>query len=160
MKPPPPTEPVGELVWIGGQVDGVSVSLRFMGDDVNPDLITRLLRCRPTEARRKGDELPRPYYMVAKTGSWIFRASRTDEQNLEEQISLLLDRMSDDLQVWATVTHNCQADLFCGVFLKAWNRGFSLSPELLKRVADRHLLLDFDIYCAAEDVEDSEDGAT
>lgn len=150
MKPLPPTEPAGELLWIGGKVDEASVSLRFFGDDLEPERISHLLQCQPSQAFRKGEELPRRHYMLAKTGSWILRSPRTAEQDLEQQIAGLLDRLPDDLQVWAQVKKNCRGNLFCGLFLKEWNRGFSLSSELMTRITERHLSLDFDIYCDAE----------
>ena len=46
------------------------------------------------------------------------------------------------------VTVQYRVDLFCGVFLNegSWNRGFSLSPKVLKELAERNLEIGFDIY--------------
>jgi len=37
-------------------------------------------------------------------------------------------------------------DIFCGVFLDDWNRGFDLPPQVLKMLSDRGITIGFDIY--------------
>jgi hypothetical protein len=37
-------------------------------------------------------------------------------------------------------------DLFCGWFMKFGNEGLSIAPGTLKALADRHIVLDLDIY--------------
>jgi hypothetical protein len=49
-----PELPPGEYVIVGGDVDGISASLRVMGDDLDPDEVTRLLGVKP---RRGGKQL-------------------------------------------------------------------------------------------------------
>ena len=40
---------------VGGAVSRTTASLRIGGDDLDPDEITALLRCEPTNSHRKGD---------------------------------------------------------------------------------------------------------
>jgi len=42
---------------IGGPIDSVIVSLCLYGDDLDPDKVTALLGCQPTQAARKGEPL-------------------------------------------------------------------------------------------------------
>ena len=38
------------ILNFGGKVDEATVSIRFFGDDLIPDELTKLLGCQPTEA--------------------------------------------------------------------------------------------------------------
>jgi hypothetical protein len=56
FKTAPPREPTGKTVYLaGGEVDKTSVSLRFSGDTLDPDEISKLLNCQPTDSYSKGD---------------------------------------------------------------------------------------------------------
>jgi hypothetical protein len=148
LKPLPPKEPVGELVFLcGGEVDEVSVSLRFFGDDLDPDTITSLLMCEPTTAYRKGDTITGTKYdRVAKTGAWMLNGKWNAQLKLEEQIHALFDRLSNAPEVWRQLTTRYDSDLFCGLSLHDWNRGLELSPEVMKRISERGIALNLDIY--------------
>lgn len=130
-------------------MDRVRVSLRLFADDLDPDEVTRLLRRTPTRAERRGDELPGRCHMVARTGSWRLKSDRDEGDELEAQIAALLDSLPDDLAIWAWLRDLCAAgtmDLFCGLFLKEFNRGLDLSPGLLRRIGERHLRLSLESY--------------
>lgn len=149
---PPPPEPVGPFLKIGGYVDKTSASLRFFDDTLDPEQVTRLLGCPPTQSCRKGDLLPsKRCQRIARTGSWRLQTPKDDSRTLEEQIASLLDRVTVDLAAWKQVPMGGRADVFCGLHLRAWNRGFSLSPDLMARLAERRLTVEFDIYCEGED---------
>jgi len=115
FKPLPPKAPIGvPLISVGGEIDESSVSLRFFGDDLDPNEISELVNCQPTHAYRKGDTLPdERYYRVAKTGSWRLKCEiRADP--LEKQILELFDRLSSDHENWRKLTRQYNGDLFCG----------------------------------------------
>ena len=153
MEPPTTIKPEGEVIWIGGAVDRTSASLRFFHDDLDPDLITRLLQCEPTHSQRKGDLLPsRRVQRIALTGSWRLQTPKGDRQALEQQISGLLGQVSADLGVWEQLSHLdlSRMDVYCGLHLQEWNRGISLSADLVRRLGERHLEVNFDIYCDIE----------
>ena len=144
--PDPPALPEGELLRIGGAIDRVTVSLRFFGDDLDPEQVTDLLGCRPTLSHRKGDILPsKRVRRIAKTGSWLLIIPEGETGTLEQKLSYLLDSVSADFAVWANL-QRFQHDVFCGLFLEEWNRGGSLSPEIMRRLSERDLTLGFDIY--------------
>lgn len=144
----PPDKPVGELILLaGGEVDESCYSLRFFGDDLNPDFITQVLGIQPTRSCRKSDiRRGKVYDIIEKTGSWRHSTKRNSEISLEEQINQLFDKLPTDLDVWRNLTTHFYADLFCGVFFKIWNRGLSFSPQTLGRISERGLLLSLDIY--------------
>ena len=54
-------------------------TLRFVGDDLDPDEISRTLAEQPTKAHRKGERFspgPRSPAVVGKTGVWYFSTRR------------------------------------------------------------------------------------
>lgn len=147
-KPAPPTAPIGEpLIVVGGEFDLASVSLRFFGDDLDPDEISKLLNCEPTHGYRKGDILPdERYHIVAKTGCWRLRGEQRNDLTLEKQILELFDRLSSDLETWRKLTRQYSGDLFCGLWMEDFNRGLDFSPELMNKIAERGLKLGLDVY--------------
>jgi len=46
-------------------------------------------------------------------------------------------------------------DVFCGLLLDGWNRGFELSPDLLIKLANRNLRIGFDIYAPVDSWDES-----
>jgi len=127
----PPQEPVGELVWVaGGAVDACSVSLRFFGDALDPDDVTQALGITPTGSYKKGDIFRgKRSDIIRQTGSWRYSVKKCAGVQLEDQINTLLDKCSSDLEVWQRLTKTFKADLFCGLWLKQWNRGLDFAPE-------------------------------
>ncbi|SRR5579885_484625 len=142
----------GPLIRVGGPIDGCSASLRVFGDDLDPDTVTAVLGSVPTEACRKGDVTRlKVTTRVERQGKWLLRIEHRTGTTLEAVIDELLDRVTGDLSVWADLTARFEVDLFCGLQMNEWNRGLRLSPETLKRVAERGLELGLDIYYVGED---------
>jgi hypothetical protein len=144
----PPGEPTDKTVYLaGGEVDKTSVSLRFSGDALDPDEISKLLNCQPTDSYRKGDVSPDNRRRgVAQTGMWLLSGKKTGKISLEKQIFELFSRLSDDLEIWRKLTNQYHSDLFCGLFMESWNRGIDFPPELMAQISARGLTLDLDIY--------------
>jgi Domain of unknown function (DUF4279) len=65
--------------------------------------------------------------------------------DVEEVILDLLGRLPTDPGVWHLLSQKYRMDLFCGLFLEASNRGFSLSAGTCRALADRGLEIGFDI---------------
>lgn len=136
----------GPIVVAGGEIDATSVTLRFFGDDLDPDELTRLLGAKPTVQRRKGDVIPDRDGRVADTGSWLLSSERQSHKALELQIGGLFARLTDDVAVWRDLVARFKSDLFCGLWSESWNRGLELSPDILLQISDRGLRVGFDIY--------------
>ncbi len=133
--------------FTGGQIDEVSVALRFFGDDLDPGVVSGLLESEPTKAWRKGDVIGhKRSQRVAKTGAWILSGERNTEHPLEEEIRALFERLPKTSNIWERLGQY-QGDLFCGLWLGTWNHGLELSSQIAKEIADRHLTLKLDIYC-------------
>lgn len=138
------------LMRIGGHVDEVVVSLQIFGEDLDPSEITNLLGCKPSSARRKGEIIPdKKYHRVAKIGSWHLEGEPFSSLKLEEQVKELLNKVTSELAIWENLISRFNVDIFCGLFFKDFNRGFELSPELMKYLAERGIKIGFDIYVEA-----------
>src|SRR5688572_19374032 len=107
-----------------------AASLRFIGDDLDPDEITARLGAAPTRSVRKGStrKTKQGADWVERTGSWHLRVSRRRPGDLDGQIAELLGTLSGDLSVWQDLTRRFRADIFAGLFMQEWNEGLSRSP--------------------------------
>jgi hypothetical protein len=153
MSDPPsnPPEPTRALMRVGGPIDSCSATLRLYGDDLDPDVVTALLGASSTTACRKGDVTRlKVTTRTERSGKWLLTIEHQAGVTLEEVINALLDRVTGDLAVWGDLTKQFKVDLFCGLQMKEWNRGLSISAETLKRVGERGLELGLDIYYIGE----------
>lgn len=136
------------------------VSVRFFGEDLEPEALTRALGCEPTTHYRKGDKRVsggREY--TRKYGAWVLAAEDREPEAVDEQLTALFGRMSQDMSVWKELVSRYDANVFCGMFMGESNEGFSLAPASLQALAARSLEVGFDVYAPSED-ESSPDGAS
>ena len=129
-----------------GPVGRTRVSLRFGGDDLDPDTLTTRLDCLPTRARRAGETLPSGH--VVRRGSWHLQSELLVPGNLDAQIINLLALPTSDLAIWNELSRRYRGNLFCGLFLTEGNQGLDFEPETLTAIGARGLVLDLDIYGA------------
>jgi hypothetical protein len=143
---PPKGGPIG-TIWFGGPVDSASVSLRITGQEVDPEKISTLLGCEPTEAARTGATLTLPSGRTRSVskGFWHLRSDR-QATDLADQIEALLAKLTSDVTVWQSLTDRFEVDLFCGLFLETTNRGVELPAYLVSALGERRLRIGFDIY--------------
>ncbi|HEV2548113.1 MAG TPA: DUF4279 domain-containing protein [Stellaceae bacterium] len=130
------------------------VTLRIIGDALVPDEITHLLGCAPTRAQRKGDIIrgkTTGRERNALTGSWLLETEARDPADLDGQIAGILDRVTEDPDVWARLSQAFRIDFFCGLFMARANEGVALSPSTLAALGSRGIELAFDIYDAIEE---------
>jgi hypothetical protein len=140
-----------------GLLQQTKASLRIFGDDLNPDELTRLLCCNPTDCQSKGDEIvgKSGRTRIAASGRWSLKAPVQQPGNLNAQIAWLMSAVNSDIEVWKSIAARYKVDLFCGLFMDHWNDGESISCESLSALGARHIQLDLDIYGAtAGEMED------
>lgn len=151
-KPPPSFEEKELMLVAGGEVDEYHLSLRSFGDDLVPEEVTALLGCPPSSSCRKGDIFRgKKGERVEPHGRWLLKAPISPGEPFEEQVTRFLAPLSQDLDVWRSLTSRFDADLFCGVWLRHWNRGMDFSPELMLALSSRGLAASLDIYFDNDD---------
>ena len=130
-------------------VHETKLSLRISGDALVPREITELLGAPPDFSHVKGEELvgkTTGRVRIASSGMWLLSVPDKSPEELDSQLTELLDRLTDDLAAWEYVNQHFSADLFCGLFLCDTNEGLTISQPTMKLIADRRLEIGFDIY--------------
>ena len=123
-------------------------SLRVFGDDLDPNEISRLLGAQPSDARRKGQELPTRSGQTgyARTSIWRLDAPDTEPEDLNRQVATLLGALTSDLDTWRGIASRYTLRLFCGWFMRGGNEGVDVSPDTLLALGSRGIELSLDIY--------------
>jgi len=83
---------------------------------------------------------------VEPTGAWILDSSLDERTEIEEHIESLLSSVSNDSDEWEQLTSLYSASVLCSAFLDQYNEGFELSPRVAQSLAERGLVVAFDIY--------------
>lgn len=130
------------------------LTMRIVGEAVDPDAITARLGLAPTRAHHKGEPIsprvrrPRPF------GVWLLDSPLGRDRPLEEHLDVLLGLLEPRAEALRSLAaEGCPADLFSGHFMQRYNTGIELSPGVLGRVAALGLALDIDIYDSPREVE-------
>jgi hypothetical protein len=125
-----------------------AAAIRFLGDELDPDEISRRLGCSPTSSTLRGGVFftPKGSPLIARTGSWCLNTERLSPGDLDEQIAQLLARLTDDIEVWRDLTARYRGEVFAGLFMQASNEGIGLSADTLLALGTRGLSIDFDVY--------------
>lgn len=120
-----------------GPVTRSKASLRISGSDLEVGEITELMGCEPTFARTKGLPVKPGSNTLFSTGGWSLQANESSPEDLNGQIMELLDKLTQDLEVWASIGCRFHVDLFCGLFMEQGNQGAALSVESLSALSCR-----------------------
>lgn len=130
-------------------VSRTTVSLRFFGDDLEPDQLTASLGRAPSSAATKGQVLigkNTGIARVAKTGKWNLRVDAREPGNLDAQIQELFGTLTADLSTWRELAATYKPDIFVGLFLDRGNEMLDISAETFSLIASRGVSLMLDIY--------------
>lgn len=123
--------------------------LRIGGDKLDPEEITNILGCEPNYKQIKGQVFitkASGRERIAKTGAWNFQATDREPENLDEQISEILDRLNPNSEIWKALSEKYHIDLFCGIFMEKSNEGMEISPSSLMELGSRGIQMSLDIY--------------
>lgn len=132
----------------------VRASLRVFGDSLEPEEVSALLGRQPSRNHRKGDKIRGKsgnLDAVEPTGAWILDSALSERAEVEEHVESLLSSLSNDMDEWSRLTDTYSASIHCGLFLDQYNEGFELSPRCAQSIAERGLVIAFDIYSGDAD---------
>lgn len=133
------------LISVGGPVEEVSVCLAIYGEFLDPASVSALLGCEPTSCHRRRERRG-PMSPLYKRGGWFLQERGTAPQLPEELLRRLLGKLPEDETVWLRLASDYEVQLRLYLRVAGWNRGFDLSPELIRRLAHLHAGLVVDIY--------------
>ncbi len=107
-----------------------AITLNIYGTELDIDEINQWLNCEPSDT----------------LGSWNLESELPKGAAIEAKIVAILDKTNPDPEVWARLNQKYKVRLVLGIFLYSSGECFAISPEMVKRLADRGLKLDFDLY--------------
>ncbi len=143
----PPGDMEDVIFVAGGEVDEYHISLGFYGDELNPEEISTLLGRPPTSSCFKGDVVHKNgRSRVERTGRWLIAVPEKPGESLEPQIEEVFRELSSDMEVWRSLAKRFKVRFVVSSWIRSWNRGLEISPNLLRKIADRQLSLGIDIY--------------
>lgn len=137
--------PEGMYVSFGGHIGRTKVSLRFSGEELDPDVLTKALQCTPSLSHRKGDAVTRDGRGQRRLGMWQLESRLGESFGIDAHVGDVLGRVTSDLAVWASLAR-FNPDIFCGLFLSEFNQGDTLAPATIQALAARGICLGLDIY--------------
>lgn len=147
----PPTGAPEGTTWFGGPMPWFSITLRIMGDTLDPDEVTRVLKHSPTISYRKGDDILRSdgtFMRPARSGRWSLKVT-PESVPLEDccdAVEHILALFTCDAEAWRSLTIPHHADFFIGLRLDTKNRGIEISPKLMLLLGERGVKIGFDVY--------------
>lgn len=98
------------------------VTIRFWGSDLEPPELTRLLAAEPSSAE-KTSYISKSGTQVMKQAFWLVEYDEDPVSvDVERQLSTLLDKLTDDLDVWRQLASQFKVDVFCAIFADNWNQ--------------------------------------
>jgi hypothetical protein len=141
-----------------------TVRLQIVGQALNPEEVTRTLGLMPTQARRKGEPKVEGTTRKWTANMWAFEVlpqGRDDWSSLGDALATALSAFSPVRDKVRAYSATNQVYLWCGHFTSSFDGGPTLSPDLLRSLADFGVQLVLDTYCErADDVSaQSEDVA-
>lgn len=132
-----------------GPISETHLAVRFYGDDLDPDELSKLLGAQPDSAARKGEIIRSEKSgreRTAKTGRWTFRVERREPGDLDGQIRELFGALTPDLNTWRALATKYAPDLFVGLFMRDTNEGMEVSADCLAMLTERGVILSLDVY--------------
>lgn len=132
-----------------GSFARTTVSLRFWGEDLDPDEITRRLKRLPTESKRKGDPIFSRRGVqrgFTNRGHWRYEVPDRKPGDLNAQIDEIFSTLYDGLDVWRDLTARFEADMFCGLFMGDMNDSVVLRSATMGALTARGVKLSLDVY--------------
>ncbi|MGQ3210372.1 DUF4279 domain-containing protein [Shinella sp.] len=129
--------------------------LRFSGDDLDPEEVSRILGTQPTKGVKKGGThaTPKGKEIVARTGMWTLSTPDESPSDLDKQVAALFSVLDGDLDACRALAVRFHGNIFAGLFLSGFNEGLSLSPAKMRAIGARGLILDLDIY-SGDDIDE------
>ena len=125
-----------------------TVELRITGSNLDPDQVTESLGLAPTQVRRKGEKKsPASSWTTNMWGFEVLPPNRSDWDTLSDGLTTLLSTLEPIRNSLRPYLSANEVYIWCGHFTSSFDGGPSISPNLLKSLADFGAQLVLDTYC-------------
>ena len=124
----------------------------FRNFDCEPDYITEKLGIEPRTAGVAGD--PHPVgagkTIPLRESLWSLQSPIEVHNPVEEHVQALLDLLEKRAEPLKEFTNKYESTLYIAIYYYEVNPAICLDKDLIKRIADLHIDIDFDIFCLGE----------
>jgi hypothetical protein len=138
-----------------------NATFRLMGNLIKPDEFTVHLGIQPSFAHAKGDTFEsRAGLLKHRTGMWALESEdKLETTSLENHLIFLLDILepASSTIVELILKLSLSADFHCYWVSETSQGGPIISSKTLRRIANLHADLDFEIHFFGVDANESED---
>jgi Domain of unknown function (DUF4279) len=136
-----------------------SASLRIISTKLSIEDISKAMGFEPDKSFVMGTNavLNNPKTYIRKENLWIVTSSLDPSEKLEAHIAELVKLIELKISILEDILTTSDIDLFCGFSSMAGQGGFTLSPELLKRLTILPIKLIMDLYPPESVTEDESD---
>ena len=127
----------------------VQVTLRFVGDNVDSEVITSKIGLQPSRSHLKGELVTAYPGRVYPTGLWSFDSTISHHSSFEDHLINLLDVMESKASVIQELKGlGMQPNFYCGYFVgqETIESYIKLGIDTLERMARIGVSLDLHIY--------------
>jgi hypothetical protein len=121
-------------------------SFRASSAEVTPEAIRDALGLQPTKLFRKGDPYTKRSTSIRKEHLVVVESGLPASEPLEQHLTALCDLLEPVAARLPAIADRCEYDIFCGFSSGSGQGGFTLSPELLQRLAALKIELAVDLY--------------
>jgi hypothetical protein len=142
-------------IRVGGPIDETRVSLCVYAYDLDSSEVTTLLGLTPSSSHKRGDRISPRHETTYKEGAWILEYRAAQRHGPEDAIADLIAMLPSDVAFWEDFTKAYRVKLSLSLTLYEWNRGFSLSPAIQKRLVEIGAEIDFEIWYIPPDPSES-----
>jgi hypothetical protein len=125
----------------------VKVTFRFVGDNVNPEVITSTIGLQPSDAHAKGEIVEKQPEQIYPTGFWGLKSSIPPDRTLEEHLENLLDILEPKASLIKKLRDiGLVPNFYCGCFIAGAATSFSLKADIFQRIANIGASLEYHLY--------------
>jgi hypothetical protein len=141
----------------GPLLNEIKVTFRFVGDSVNPIVITSQIGLQPSAAHAKGEVVEKHPDRIYPSGFWGLESSVPTNRPLEDHLIHLLDVLEPRASAIKELEQTgLVPDFFCGVFIGADLEALlRLGTETLGRMVEIGASLELHLYCCEEEKDEA-----
>jgi hypothetical protein len=88
---------------------------------------------------------------IAKVGMSLLNATDREPGDVNDQVTEILGKLTDDLDVWNSLSQKFDIDLYCGWFMQESNEGLEIAGATLAALSARGIMLRIETYAPSRD---------
>jgi hypothetical protein len=132
----------------GNENEHIFTTLILRGEGLNPEEVTNSLGLNPSMSFKRGDR--RNETDIWKHNYWSLSSQdRIHSSNLAIHLEWLINQFEPEKSKFLEILNNknTEGEISCFWILPTDHENLSLSPDLIKKIAELGLSLNMDIYC-------------